>query len=115
MELSSYVAVRVFPCGLFEESLLRGYLQYKLSDAIGFWCAATVLSVVFALLHLRRGGESILGLPSVGVGGILFCISLWFTRSLFWGIGFHTGWDWGQSYVDGTANSGTNNEGTSPC
>jgi hypothetical protein len=92
--------------GLFEESLLRGYLQHRLTQALGFWYAATILSVAFACLHLRNGGESILGLVSVGVGGILFCISLWFTKSLFWAVGFHAGWDWGQSYFYGTPNSG---------
>lgn len=97
--------------GLFEESLLRGYLQYKLSQTVGFWYAAAILSVAFALMHLRNSGESKLGILSVGVGGILFCISLRFTKSLFWAVGFHTGWDWGQSYLYGTANSGLMMEG----
>jgi len=85
---------------------LRGYLQSKLSHGLGFWYSATLLSAAFALLHLHNAGESKLGLLSVGVGGIFFCVSLWFTKSLFWAVGFHTGWDWGQSYFYGTANSG---------
>jgi uncharacterized protein len=27
-------------------------------------------------------------------------------KSLYWAVGFHAGWDWGQSYFYGTANSG---------
>jgi len=92
--------------GLFEEALLRGYLQYKLSQSIGFWWAAAVLCVAFALLHVRNGGESGLGLLAVGLGGLFFCISLWFTKSLWWAVGFHAGWDWGQSFLYGTPNSG---------
>lgn len=92
--------------GVFEESLLRGYLQYTLARGIGFWWAALFLSVAFALWHLSNGGESPLGLVVVGIGGLVFCLSLWYTKSLWWAIGFHAGWDWGQSYLYGTPDSG---------
>jgi membrane protease YdiL (CAAX protease family) len=92
--------------GVLEESLLRGYLQYTLSQGVGFWWAALLLSVTFALLHTRNSGESVLGLLAVGAGGMVFCLSLWYTKSLFWAVGFHAGWDWGQSYFYGTSNSG---------
>jgi len=92
--------------GVFEESLLRGYLQYTLSRGIGFWGAALLLALTFALLHTRNSGESPLGLLSLVAGGLVFCISLWYTKSLWWAIGFHAGWDWGESYFYGTPNSG---------
>jgi membrane protease YdiL (CAAX protease family) len=92
--------------GIFEESLLRGYLQHTLSRGIGFWWAAVLLSVVFALGHLSNGGESPLGLLEVFAGGFIFCLSLWYTKSLWWAVGFHAGWDWAQSYFYGTADSG---------
>jgi CAAX protease family protein len=92
--------------GIFEESLLRGYLQYTLARGLGFWWAALLLSTAFALWHVSNGGESILGLVIVGLGGLVFCLSLWYTKSLWWAIGFHAGWDWGQSYLYGTPDSG---------
>jgi len=92
--------------GVFEESTLRGYLQYTLARGIGFWWAALVLSVAFLIGHASNGGESPLGLLEVGLGGFVFCLSLWYTKSLFWAVGFHTGWDWAQSYFYGTADSG---------
>lgn len=92
--------------GVYEESLLRGYLQYTLWRGIGFWWAAVLLSLAFALWHVRNGGESPLGLLVVGAGGFVFCISLWYTRSLWWAVGFHAGWDWGQTYLYGTPDSG---------
>ncbi len=92
--------------GILEESLLRGYLQYTLAQGVGFWWAALLLSVTFALLHTRNNGESLFGLLAVGAGGMVFCLSLWYTKSLYWAVGFHAGWDWGQSYFYGTANSG---------
>jgi hypothetical protein len=92
--------------GIFEESLLRGYLQYTLSRGTGFWWAALLLSVAFGLFHISNGGESPLGLLVVAAGGFVFCLSLWYTKSLWWAVGFHTGWDWGQSYLYGTPDSG---------
>lgn len=92
--------------GIFEESLLRGYLQYTLARGMGFWRAALLLSMAFALWHLSNGGESVFGLVVVGLGGLVFCLSLWYTKSLWWAIGFHAGWDWGQSYLYGTPDSG---------
>lgn len=91
--------------GFFEESLLRGYAQYTLSRGIGFWWAALILSIVFALGHLSNV-ESTLGLVEVGLTGLILCLSLWYTKSLWWAVGFHAGWDWGQSYFYGTPDSG---------
>jgi membrane protease YdiL (CAAX protease family) len=99
-------AVLFFVVGLFEESLFRGYLQCTLARGIGFWWAAVVLSVAFALEHVSNNGESILGVVEVFAGGLVFCLSLWCTKSLLWAVGFHAGWDWGQSYFYGTPDSG---------
>ncbi len=37
---------------------------------------------------------------------MVFCLSLWRTGSLWWAIGFHTSWDWAQSFLYGVADSG---------
>ena len=66
---------------------------------------ALILSVAFGLLHGGNAGETPLGLLGAGAGGLLFCLSLWYTKSLM-GRGFHTGFGWGESYFYGTANSG---------
>jgi membrane protease YdiL (CAAX protease family) len=77
--------------GLFEESLLRGYLQYTLARGTGFWWAAAILSVAFAAWHITNNGESPLGLLVVGLGGFVFCLSLWYTKSLWWAVGGRKG------------------------
>ncbi|MFZ0661900.1 MAG: CPBP family intramembrane glutamic endopeptidase [Acidobacteriaceae bacterium] len=92
--------------GLFEESTLRGYLQYTMTRGIGFWWGALVFSLLFGLGHTHNTGESPVGLFSAGAIGLVFCLSIWYTGSLWWAVGFHAAWDWGESYFYGTADSG---------
>ncbi len=97
----------MFVCtGIFEESLLRGYLQYTLTRGIGFWWGALLMSIVFGAIHGPNKGESPVGLFSAGAVGLVFCLSLWYTGSLWWAIGFHAVWDWGQTFFYGTPDSG---------
>lgn len=111
-----------FLVGVAEESLTRGYLLYTLtrglawlyeylfktrhSTALGFWTSAAILSVVFFIGHTNNPGESPVGLLSVFAAGMFFCLSIWRTGSLWWAIGMHAAWDWGQSFLFGVADSG---------
>ncbi len=99
-------AVAFILVGIFEESLLRGYLQYTLTRGIGFWWAAIILSVGFGAIHGSNPGESPVGLFAAAAVGLVFCLSLWYTGSLWWAIGFHAAWDWGETYFYGTPDSG---------
>jgi uncharacterized protein len=96
---------------LVEESMLRGYLQFTLTRGIGFWWGALLLSCVFGLSHRTNPGETPVGLFSAAAVGMVFCLSLWYTGSLWWAVGFHAAWDWAQSYVYGTSDSGLKAEG----
>jgi membrane protease YdiL (CAAX protease family) len=93
--------------GLCEESALRGYLQYTLTRGIGFWWGALLLSALFGGIHGVNPGETPVGLFAAAGFGVVLCLSLWYTGSLFWAIGFHAAWDWGESYFYGTSDSGT--------
>jgi membrane protease YdiL (CAAX protease family) len=95
-----------FLVGLFEETLFRGYVQATLARGMGFWPAAAVISLSFGAAHLSNGGESVAGIAGVVVAGLIFCLLLWMSGSLWLGIGFHTAWDWAQSYLYGTPDSG---------
>lgn len=83
--------------GLFEEFALRGYLQYTLASAIGFWPAAFVLSGLFGFAHAFNPGENAVGAVSAGLFGLLFCLVLRRTGSLWFAVGFHAAWDWAQT------------------
>ncbi len=99
-------AVAFIFVGIFEESLLRGYLQFALARGIGFWWAAIILSTTFGAIHGSNPGESPVGLFAAAAIGLVFCLSLWYTGSLWWAIGFHAAWDWGETYFYGTSDSG---------
>jgi membrane protease YdiL (CAAX protease family) len=108
--------------GLFEEFAFRGFPQFTLTrgivgmlDAMGiqerrraiaFWIAAVLLAVLFGAVHSTNPGEGRLGLITAGLIGLTFAYSLWRTGSLWWAIGFHAAWDWGESFFYGTADSG---------
>jgi uncharacterized protein len=92
--------------GFFEESIMRGYMQFTFTRGIGFWWGALILSFLFGFGHSHNAGESPVGLFSAGAIGLVFCLSLWYTGSLWWAVGFHAAWDWGESYFYGTADSG---------
>lgn len=97
--------------GIFEESTLRGYLQYTMTRGVGFWWGALLFSFLFGFAHTSNPGESPVGLFSAGAIGLVFCLSIWYTGSLYWAVGFHAAWDWGESYFYGTADSGLVTQG----
>jgi membrane protease YdiL (CAAX protease family) len=92
--------------GLAEEFAFRGYLQYTLTTGMGFWPSAILLSICFGLAHAGNPGESKFGLISVVLFALLFCLFLRRTGNLWWAVGFHTGWDWGQTFFYGVPDSG---------
>ncbi len=97
--------------GLFEEMLLRGYLLWTLARGLGFPWGALALSAGFGLIHGTNPGETPVGLFSAAAVGLLFCLSVYLTRSLWWAIGFHAAWDWGESFFWGVSDSGLRVEG----
>jgi uncharacterized protein len=92
--------------GIREEALFRGYLQATLTRGIGFWPAAILLSLLFGAGHLQNVGETVTGIVGVMAHALFYCLLLRLSGSLWLGIGFHTAWDWAQSYLYGTPQSG---------
>jgi len=81
-------------------------LQLKRAPSTGFWCAAWVTSVFFGAGHTANPGENWIGIFSAAGIGFVFCASVKLTGSVWWAIGCHAGWDWGQTYFYGTPDSG---------
>ena len=91
---------------LFEDFWLRGYSLFTLARGIGFWPATAVLSAVFGLLHLRNRGEHWSGVLLAAFIGFFFCVTLRRTGTLWFAVGFHTAWDWGESFFYSVPDSG---------
>jgi CAAX protease family protein len=95
----------------FEEFSFRGYMQATLAPAIGFWPAAIVLSIFFAIIHLGNPGETALGLVTPVCFGLLAAFALERTASIWLPIGIHLMWDWGLTYFYSVPDSGVSATG----
>jgi CAAX protease family protein len=102
-----YWALLFAGVALSEESLTRGYALFSLSQGLGFWPAAALLSVLFGGAHLGNTGEEWIGVGNAMLAGLVLSYSLKWTGSLWWAIGYHMTWDWGESFFYGVADSGS--------
>ncbi len=91
---------------LAEEFLLRGYTLFTLTQATGFWPAAVLLSLAFGAIHFFNPGEAWQGILAAAALGLFFCLTLRRTGNLWFAVGFHAAWDWGESYLYSVPDSG---------
>ena len=93
--------------GLHEEAMFRGFALSALTDGLGFWPAALLLSAGFAAVHyFLKPMENVADALSVGLIGLLLCFSLRRTGSLWFAIGFHAAFDFAALPFYGAPNSG---------
>lgn len=92
--------------GFFEEYLFRGYAQFTLATGVKFWPAAAILSALFGMVHLFNGGEDKIGALSVFVIAMFFCFTLWRTGNLWFAVGLHAAFDWGETFLYSVPDSG---------
>jgi membrane protease YdiL (CAAX protease family) len=92
--------------GVFEEFSFRGYMQSTLGSGLGFWPAAAILSIFFGAIHLQNLNEAPVGAVMAGSFGLLAAFSLKRTGNIWFPIGMHAAWDWGETYFYSTPDSG---------
>jgi membrane protease YdiL (CAAX protease family) len=92
--------------GLQEELLFRGYPQSVLTEGVGFWPAAVLGSLAFGGIHFWNPGENWIGLSGAALIGLFFCLTLRRTGNLWFAVGFHASWDWGESFLYSVPDSG---------
>jgi membrane protease YdiL (CAAX protease family) len=92
--------------GLFEEFTFRGYTQFTLASGIGFWPGAILLSALFGAAHLSNPGEGWVGALQVFQVAMFFCLTLRLTGNLWFAIGAHATFDWGETFLYSVPNSG---------
>ena len=106
-KFAAFWAAMFLLVGFFEEFILRGYTQFTLTRGIGFWPSAVLLSAVFAYIHRNNEGEQWSGLLAVAAIGFFFCLTLRRTGNLWFAVGFHAAWDWGETFFYSVPDSGT--------
>ena len=89
-----------------EEFLYRGYGQLKLTEATHFWLAAAVTTTWFVATHATSSRENAIGLANIALFGLVACLTLWRTGDLWFAIGLHAAWDWGETWLFGVSDSG---------
>ena len=89
-----------------EEFAFRGYWLFVFAKRLRFWWAALITSLMFGVAHLGNPGENALGILQVVVIGLLFCLMIRRTGSLWFALGFHAAWDWAETFFYGTPDSG---------
>ncbi len=105
-KFGAYYAVFFLFTGFFEEFLVRGYSLWVLARGMNFWPAAALLSVSFGAIHSANSGEAKTGLVAAGLLGFFLCLTLRRTGDLWWAVGFHMAWDWGETYLYSVPDSG---------
>jgi membrane protease YdiL (CAAX protease family) len=91
---------------LFEEFLFRGYALYTLAEGIGFWPAAILLAGVFGWVHKHNSGEDWVGVAGVVFVGLFWAFTLKRTGSLWFALGMHAAFDFGETFLFSVPDSG---------
>ena len=88
-------------CG--EEVLFRGYLFGKLKKDISEYSSAIFSSLLFCLLHSVSGAATdVYSYLFIFVVGLLLCRIAVLFQSIWFGIGFHTFWNFFSTYIENT-------------
>lgn len=96
-----------------EELIVRGLLLRAIEQRVGTWAALLITAPLFGAMHLFNTEATLWGAVAITLeaGGLLAAAYL-ATRSLWFPIGLHAGWNIAQVAVFGTVSSGSNTPGT---
>ncbi|WP_320073205.1 CPBP family intramembrane glutamic endopeptidase [Nostoc sp. MG11] len=88
--------------GGIEELIFRGFLFSELAQDYPIWIAATISSLIFAILHLVwERSETIPQVPGLWLMGMVLVLARFVDRGnlgLAWGL--HAGWVWAIATID---------------
>ena|SRR5436190_9823721 len=93
--------------GVAEEMDFRAASLITLTEAIGFWPAAVLLSALFGALHyFFKPMENIADALSVSLLGLFMCVTVIRTGAIWFAVGFHALFDYAAIFIFGAPNSG---------
>lgn len=88
-----------FSTAIFEELIFRQFLFNFLKKRMLVIYAVLISSLVFALCHLANSHVSIIAILSHFLGGVVYAIAFLKGKNIFYPIGLHLGWNFGQYLV----------------
>lgn len=95
-----------------EELLFRGILFHWLEELGGSWFALLLSSAFFGFVHLGNDNATVFSSVAIAIeAGVLLGGAYMVTRSLWFAIGIHFGWNVVQGYVWDVAVSGNDVDG----
>jgi membrane protease YdiL (CAAX protease family) len=92
--------------GVQEEIQFRGLLYRLCCKIFGTWGAIVVSGLLFGLVHGIDPGATVTALSAVALGGLMLGAAFALTGRLWLPIGIHTGWNFAEGSLFGTAVSG---------
>jgi membrane protease YdiL (CAAX protease family) len=102
------VSLLILIAGAIQEELIfRGLLFRKLERSFGSWIALVVSAILFGIIHLASPNATLVSALAIMVtSGVLIAATYILTRSLWWAMGIHLGWNFFEGPVFGTQLSG---------
>ena len=101
-----FALVCVFIQSASEELWCRGFMYERINVHYPLWVAILVNGVFFGLMHMFNSGVTALSIIGIAVCGLSYSIAKWYTGSIWFVAGIHTGWNFTQNYLFGLPNSG---------
>lgn len=89
-----------------EEIYGRGAVLLVAAAFLGWRGAMVVSGAVFLILHLGNPGASSIWLFRLFLQGGFLAYAVFRTGSLWWSVGYHTGWNWASAPLFGAVGSG---------
>jgi membrane protease YdiL (CAAX protease family) len=85
--------------GLYEEFFFRGYVLHTLQGGVGFWAATLLSSAWFGAVHLGNGTDPWYIALSATTFGMLYCVTVLRTGTIWFAIGVHTAFDFAETFL----------------
>ena len=105
IELMLSVGIFIF-VAISEELFLRGYVLNNLLVSFNKYIALLISSLLFSLIHAANPNFSLISFIGLFIAGLFFGLSYIFTRSLWFPIALHFGWNFFQGTIFGFNVSG---------
>jgi membrane protease YdiL (CAAX protease family) len=94
-----------------EELFGRLAILLVIERFVGWKGAILASGLMFSVVHFDNPGASAIWLVRLFLQGMMLAYAVYRTRSLWWSVGYHTGWNWASAPLFGAAGSGYRDRG----